>query len=121
MSSPKNMSREEIIAANPIDQYLIARGYKLKRNGKGWTCRCPNPDHDDKNPSFSIFDNDHACKCHSCGLKGSVIDIHMALTGCDVATAFAFFSPNEKGKALSSLSMTTATKKGGRAIRLSAN
>lgn len=38
---------------------------------------CPFPDHDDKNPSFGIYDKNRKFKCHGCGRGGSVIDFLM--------------------------------------------
>lgn len=39
--------------------------------------KCPFPDHQDKNPSFSIYDRGKKFKCHGCGKSGSVIDFLM--------------------------------------------
>jgi hypothetical protein len=44
--------------------------------GKTKIC-CPFPDHDDKNPSFGIYDKNRKFKCHGCGRGGSVIDFFM--------------------------------------------
>ncbi|AEX86500.1 DNA primase (plasmid) [Marinitoga piezophila KA3] len=53
----------------------------LKPKLKSWKnniiFRCPFPDHDDKNPSFNIFENQNGYlvyKCFGCGKSGSLID-----------------------------------------------
>ena len=49
--------------------------------------RCPMPEHDDHNPSFSLYydQNDVSkFKCHSqCDIQGDIIDLEMALSGSD--------------------------------------
>lgn len=48
---------------------------------------CPFPDHQDKNPSFSIYDGGKKFKCHGCGKGGSVIDFLMQYQGVDKLAA----------------------------------
>jgi len=35
-----------------------ATGSAFKKNGKGYICRCPFPDHEDKTPSFMVTPRD---------------------------------------------------------------
>lgn len=56
-----------------INELLNQRyGITPKRSGKGFISTCPDPAHDDKHPSFAIFNDGHTCKCHSCGIGGSI-------------------------------------------------
>ncbi|MCC5848916.1 MAG: hypothetical protein JJU29_12590 [Verrucomicrobia bacterium] len=56
----------------------------LSRHGMPWTgadiC-CPLPGHDDTSPSFGLFEDGKAYKCHGCGRGGDVIALHRELTG----------------------------------------
>jgi hypothetical protein len=67
------MTREEFIAANPIDAVLQHRGVKLIGQGNNPKAKCPF--HDDRNPSFSVDVAKGVWNCHAgCG-GGSVIDL----------------------------------------------
>lgn len=67
------MTRDEIIAANPIEAVLAERGVKLIGSGNQRTAKCPF--HQDKNPSFSVNIPEGTWHCHvGCG-GGSVIDL----------------------------------------------
>ena len=48
------MTREEIIARNSLLTYCEARGWKMRRAGAEFVCRCPFPDHEDRTPSFHV-------------------------------------------------------------------
>lgn len=48
-----------------------ARGISLKKNGKGYTGRCPF--HDDANPSLSVNPQKNLWQCFGCGKGGDVI------------------------------------------------
>jgi hypothetical protein len=57
------------------------------RSGK---LRCPFPDHDDKNPSFSVFrgrDGRERWKCHGCGRSGDAIALYQLLAGVSFSEA----------------------------------
>jgi len=47
--------------------------------------RCPN--HDDRNPSFSIFDHGKRFKCFGCGIQGDGVDLVAVMKGISVAEA----------------------------------
>ena len=56
----------------------------LSRHGITWTgadIRCPLPGHDDKDPSFGLFDGGKAFKCHGCGRGGDCIQLEQELSG----------------------------------------
>ncbi len=38
-------------------------GSKFKKNGKGYMCNCPFPDHDDKTPSFCVTPETNLFNC----------------------------------------------------------
>lgn len=53
-------------------------------HGRG-SFHCPDPDHEDSNPSFSIFRDDGRTVgiCHSCGLTGSPVQLVAQVYGLD--------------------------------------
>jgi len=57
---------------------------QLKRSGNRLSGRCPF--HEEKTPSFMIFDSNHF-KCFGCGKFGDAIDYYMELKGCGFAEA----------------------------------
>lgn len=48
-----------------------------RRSGTGWTYNCPNPDHADRSPSFSVYRTAGSprwlYKCHGCGAAGDAL------------------------------------------------
>lgn len=54
---------------------IVSRRVDLKRSGNHWVGRCPKPDHDDKTPSFHVWD-DHV-KCFGCGMHTDCIGFVM--------------------------------------------
>ena len=48
-----------------------SRGIELKKNGKGFKCRCPF--HEDKNPSLSVNPKENLWQCFGCGAAGDAI------------------------------------------------
>ena len=66
----------------------LALALGCERKGRGW--RCPFPDHDDKNPSFSPYRNKNGythAKCWGCGRSGTPVQVAAALWGTDLRTA----------------------------------
>lgn len=49
--------------------------------------RCPFPDHDDREPSFSIIRKSNSFFCHGCQRSGSVIDLVLHVNNCNAAQA----------------------------------
>jgi len=79
------ITRDEIIAANPIEAYCQAQGWALtRRSGELVTC-CPF--HDDHNPSMRISAEKGTWFCDPCGKGGSVIDMHAGLHDMSIADA----------------------------------
>ena len=76
--------RDIIILKNPIREYLENHGVSVPA-GSQVLVKCPF--HDDKTPSMSVNTKDGIWNCFSCGIGGSVIDLEMRFTGCDIAAA----------------------------------
>ncbi len=51
-----------------------ATGSAFKKNGKGYICRCPFPDHEDKTPSFIVTPQENLWNCFGCGRGGDTED-----------------------------------------------
>ncbi len=51
-----------------------ATGAAFKKNGKGYVCRCPFPDHEDKTPSFVVTPHENLWNCFGCGRGGDVFE-----------------------------------------------
>jgi putative DNA primase/helicase len=65
--------------AEAVSPDQLARVLGAAKVGTGW--RCPSPDHDDGDPSFSFFRDGGrtAGKCHGCGLGGSPVSLAAAV------------------------------------------
>jgi putative DNA primase/helicase len=70
------MSREEIIAANPIVKFVRRRGHKLKEQGENFvTNACPITRHSKRGHTpVTIYPATQTWTCHDCKQSGSVID-----------------------------------------------
>ena len=44
----------------------------LKKNGKGYVCRCPFPDHEDNTPSFIVTPSENLWNCFGCNRGGDI-------------------------------------------------
>lgn len=90
------MTRDEIIARNPLLDYLQSTGRTCQRDGPNWKCLCMF--HDEKTPSFTVYDDNHF-HCYGCGRTGSVIDVYMVDRGVDVREAMRELSgqPRDHG------------------------
>ncbi len=51
-----------------------ATGSAFKKNGKGYVCRCPFPDHEDKTPSFIVTPQENLFNCFGCGRGGDIFE-----------------------------------------------
>lgn len=74
---------------------LKALGIQYERNGLSLRALCPNPDHADTNPSWSIVDAPGTRKhcghlCMSCKFGGGPWELVMAVRGVDEDAAFEF-------------------------------
>lgn len=68
-------------------KYFEARlqGRKLRKSGSGYITLCVF--HDDHNPSLSISFERGVFNCHSCQVKGGVLEFEMQFSKCDKQTA----------------------------------
>ena len=64
-----------------------ATGAKFKKNGKGYMCNCPFPDHTDKTPSFCVTPETNLWNCFGCGKGGDVIRFVELMDGVDFKEA----------------------------------
>ena len=80
------MTRDEIIQANPIGEYIRNQGKELVGNGSEKKCRCffHSPD---KNPSLRVNEAKQAWTCDVCGVGGSVIDLHAQINNITIGEA----------------------------------
>ena len=69
------MSRDEIISANPIADFVRSRGHELKRAGENFvTSGCPATQHKRGHRPVMIYPRTQSWNCHDCKVGGSVID-----------------------------------------------
>lgn len=81
----------------PIPRLLELLGIRAKRdrqNGRLWKALCPNPDHDDHDPSWSVVDDGsprHGSHwCHACGFGGGPWELAAAVRGVSIEEAGAW-------------------------------
>lgn len=79
------MTRDEIIARNPILTFLQSYGLEFKKKGGEHYAVCPF--HGDKSPSFRVNETKQTWFCDPCGIGGSVIDFVVKRHGLDVKGA----------------------------------
>ena len=81
------------MAASPnIARALERLGIPARRSGKEWVARCPDPDHEDRNPSWRIRDEPGTDRhglhnCWSCGYSGSLTTLVVEVLGVDARGA----------------------------------
>jgi 5S rRNA maturation endonuclease (ribonuclease M5) len=89
------MSREEIIAANPIVDFVRNCGHELKRAGKNFvTNASPVTQHKRGHRPVMIYPENNSWFDHDLKLGGSVIDWVMHERGCDAVQAMRELSGN---------------------------
>jgi 5S rRNA maturation endonuclease (ribonuclease M5) len=72
------MTREEIIEANPIVDYLCTRGHSLARAGENFvTSGCPVTQHKRGHRPVMIYPSTQTWYCHDCKRGGTAIDWEM--------------------------------------------
>lgn len=52
------------------DYIARAAGSTFEKNGRGFVCRCPFPDHEDSTPSFVVTPSENLWNCFGCGQIG---------------------------------------------------
>jgi CHC2-type zinc finger protein len=69
------MTRDEVIAANPIADFVRNRGHALMRAGENFvTSGCPVTQHKPSHRPVMIYSKTQSWSCHDCKVGGSVID-----------------------------------------------
>lgn len=66
---------------------LAAEYGEVCKRGRLHVCRCLCGQNSDRNPSFTLYDQDNHFHCYACGRHGSVIDLVMLTEGLDVKAA----------------------------------
>jgi hypothetical protein len=78
----------------PIPRLLEQLGIRAKREGRLWKSVCPDPAHDDRDPSWSIIDDGgvrHGSHwCMSCGFGGGPWELVAAVRGLTIEEAGAW-------------------------------
>ena len=69
---------------------MASDGRNLEKTGNSWKCQCPF--HDDRTPSFHIWEEDDHGKCFGCSWRGDIYRYVMDRTGCDFRTAFEWLT-----------------------------
>lgn len=69
-----------------IGSLLTRLGIDARQRGREWYARCPNPEHEDRNPSWRIRDELGSPRhgkhhCWSCGFKGDAVGLAAHLLG----------------------------------------
>ena len=75
--SDKKQRLNQILQVITCADILEKHGIPWKGNG---LIRCPFPDHEDKDPSFGLFNHNRAFKCHGCGRGGNAFILHHLLS-----------------------------------------
>lgn len=77
--------------ADPAD-VCTRLGIRLgKRTTRGYTVRCPSPQHPDRTPSCSVRvgqDGTLQWRCHACGARGDVFNLVAVVRGIDIESDF---------------------------------
>jgi len=87
------MTREQIIADNPIEVVVRKYGVDLKQAGVEFKALCPL--HKETTASFMVNPVKQTFFCHGCKRGGSVIDFVSKMEGIDVGEAMRKLSPRE--------------------------
>lgn len=71
-----------------VEKLLQRLGIEAKRRGREWFAKCPNPEHDDHDPSWRIRDEPGATKhgfhhCWPCGFQGTAIVLVQRVLGIE--------------------------------------
>ena len=89
------MTREQIIEANAIVDFVRSRGHELKPAGQNFVMNaCPQTQHKRGHRPVVIYPDTQSWSCHDCKCGGSVIDWVMHERGYDAAQAMRELSGN---------------------------
>jgi 5S rRNA maturation endonuclease (ribonuclease M5) len=92
------MTRDEIIAANPLERFLTDRGYELRPSGANRvTNACPVTQHKKWHRPVSIDVTKQVWHCNDCNIGGTVIDWVMREKNVSAADAMRMLSLENNG------------------------
>ena len=92
------MTRDQIIAANPLARYLMNRGYDLRQSGKNFvTNACPVAQHKKYHRPDTIDTDKNLWHCNDCNVGGTVVDWVMRERGCTAGDAFQILGGGRNG------------------------
>jgi hypothetical protein len=78
---PIDAAKEKVPCIDLADLLLGSSG--LRRRGAEWVGRCPLPDHEDKNPSFTVNPEKNLWFCHGCVRGGDCVELARCAWGYD--------------------------------------
>lgn len=71
---------------------MLCENPHMKPSGRAKVCLCPF--HEDRKPSFALYEDTNSYYCFTCGEKGDSFDLIEKLLGHDFATAKAWAQDN---------------------------
>lgn len=89
-----------------------ATGSTFKKNGKGYICRCPFPDHEDKTPSFIVTPQENLWNCFGCGRGGDIFEFDHLYFNLDFKASVKKHGAVAPAKTKAVKKKKTPTKKG---------
>ena len=86
---------------NTIFAVLQRLGIEVRETNGTSAIRCPNPSHEDRNPSCVIMSNNNRIECKSgaCDFKGDIVDLVKTVKGLDPVEAALWIDPTCQKKA----------------------
>src|SRR6266699_37036 len=92
------MTRDEIISANPIVDFVRIRGHGLQPAGESFvTSDCPATQHKRGHRPVMIYPKTQSFHCHDCKVGGSVIDWLMREQNISAADALRILGGGRNG------------------------
>src|SRR5215218_583473 len=77
--------KEQVSCLDVADYYAAGQGDSWRREGADrWRRRCINPDHEDKTPSFVVYERTDSFYCYGCQVGGDAITLEKLCGGHDV-------------------------------------
>jgi CHC2-type zinc finger protein/Toprim domain-containing protein len=104
------MTRDQIIEANPIVDYVRNRGHSLARAGENFvTSGCPVTQHKRSHRPVMIYPQTQSWNCHDCKIGGTVIDWVMREKGLSAGEAMQLLGGGRNGDVKKSQRQICAT------------
>ena len=92
------MNRDQVIASNPIADFVRSRGHELKRAGENFVSNsCPLTQHKHGHRPVTIYPKTQSWMCHDCKIGGTVIDWVMHETGVSATDALRSLGGGRNG------------------------